>query len=105
MFCHRCGASVGSDVRFCPNCGQALPGAAPANPVGAIRPFGRIEASPGRWISEGWTLVQADLGSYVLIAFLFFVLSGVPFIQGALIAGFHIYTMKKLSGRNPEIAD
>jgi uncharacterized membrane protein len=105
MFCHRCGATVGSDVRFCPNCGQALPGAAPVNPVGALRPSGTIKASPGRWISEGWALVQADLGSYVLIAFLFFVLSGVPFIQGALIAGFHIYTMKKLSGRNPDIGD
>ena len=67
--------------------------------------FGRIEASPRRWISEGWALVQADLGSYVLIALLFFLLSGVPFIQGALIAGFHIYTIKKLGGRNPEIGD
>lgn len=105
MFCHRCGASVGSDVRFCPHCGQELPGPAPVHPVGAIRPSGRVEASPGRWISEGWALVQSDLGSYVLIALLFFLLSGVPFIQGALIAGFHIYTMKKLSGRNPEIGD
>jgi uncharacterized membrane protein len=104
MFCHRCGSAVGSEVRFCPSCGQALPGAATA--VAALpRPFGAIEASPGRWISEGWNLVQADLGSYVLIALLFFLLSGVPFIQGALIAGFHIYTIKKLSGRNPEIGD
>lgn len=109
MFCHRCGASVGSDVRFCPNCGQALPGPAPT--AGALKPVTSWtsvsipQARPGRWISEGWALVQADLGSYVLIAFLFFVLSGVPFIQGALIAGFHIYTMKKLSGRNPEIGD
>jgi uncharacterized membrane protein len=103
MFCHRCGGSVGSDVRFCPSCGQALPAIAPA--AGVTRPFGRIEASPGRWISEGWNLVQADLGSYVLIALLFFLLSGVPLIQGALIAGFHIYTMKKLSGRHAEVGD
>ena len=62
-------------------------------------------ASPGRWISEGWSLVQADLGNYVLITLLFFLLSGVPLIQGALIVGFHIYTMKKLSGRNASIGD
>ena len=103
MFCHRCGATVGSEVRFCPSCGQGLP--VPAPMAGVPKPFGRIEASPGRWISEGWTLVQADLGSYVLITLLFFLLSGVPLIQGALIAGFHIYTIKKLSGRNPEIGD
>jgi uncharacterized membrane protein len=56
-------------------------------------------------MSEAWELVQADLGSYVLIALLFFLLSGVPLIQGALIAGFHIYTIKRVSGRNPDIGD
>jgi uncharacterized membrane protein len=109
MFCHRCGAPVGSELRFCPNCGQALPtsvafsGGATA-PVSWASPS-RAVASPGRWISEGWALVQADLGNYVVIALLFFLLSGVPLIQGALIVGFHIYTMKKLSGRNPDIGD
>ena len=100
MFCHRCGASVASEVRFCPNCGQALPPPA-TSPAGAQAlpawmPPSTVVASPGRWISEGWSLVQADLGNYVLIALLFFLLSGVPLIQGALIVGFHIYTMKKL---------
>jgi uncharacterized membrane protein len=56
-------------------------------------------------MSEGWALVRADLGNYVLIGLLFFLLSGVPLIQGALIAGFHIYTMKTLSGRKPDVAD
>ncbi len=109
MFCHRCGAPVGSELQFCPNCGQALP--TPVASVGGARasvswtsPSG-AQASLGRWISEGWALVQADLGNYVLIALLFFLLSGVPLIQGALIVGFHIYTMKKLSGRNPDIGD
>jgi uncharacterized membrane protein len=108
MFCHRCGASVGSELRFCPNCGQILPTSATslggARPLGSWTPASR-EASPARWMSEGWTLVQADLGSYVLIALLFFLLSGVPLIQGALIAGFHIYTMKRLSGRRPDVGD
>jgi uncharacterized membrane protein len=109
MFCHRCGARVGSELRFCPNCGQALPTSATslggANPSALWKSPSRAEASPGRWMSEGWALVQADLGNYVLIGLLFFLLSGVPLIQGALIAGFHIYTMKTLSGRKPDIAD
>jgi uncharacterized membrane protein len=106
MFCHRCGARVGSELRFCPNCGQALPTSLEGAKIsGSWTPASRAEASPGRWISEGWALVQADLGNYVLIALLFFLLSGVPLIQGALVAGFHIYTMKKLSGRNPDIGD
>ena len=109
MFCHRCGVPVGSGLRFCPNCGQALP--APSTSQGVAisagswtSPYG-AEAHPGRWMSEAWELVQADLGSYVLIALLFFLLSGVPLIQGALIAGFHIYTIKRVSGRNPDIGD
>jgi uncharacterized membrane protein len=109
MFCHRCGAPVGSELQFCPNCGQALPASAAslgaAKPLASWTSLSRVEASPGRWMSEGWALVQADLGSYVLIGLLFFLLSGVPLIQGALIAGFHIYTIKRLSGRNPDIAD
>jgi uncharacterized membrane protein len=64
-----------------------------------------VQAEAGRWLGEGWALVQADLGNYLLISLLFFLLNGVPFIQGALIAGFHIYTIKKLAGRNPDIAD
>jgi len=64
-----------------------------------------VRASGGRWIGEGWELVKADLGNYIVISLLFAVLSGVPLIQGPLIAGFHIFTMKKLMGRNAEIGD
>ncbi len=109
MFCHRCGAEVGSGVGYCPRCGQFLP--PPAGTAGAPSPISpwaspdSVQAAPGRWLAEGWALVSADLGSYVLIALLFFLLSGVPLIQGALIAGFHIFTMKKIMGRNAEIAD
>ncbi len=45
------------------------------------------------------------MGNYVLISLIFFLLNGVPFIQGALIAGFHIYTMKKMMGRRAEFGD
>jgi uncharacterized membrane protein len=102
MFCQSCGTQVASDLRFCPNCGRSL-GGAPI-PVPWTPPTG-VQASGGRWIGEGWTIVKADLGNYVVIALLFALLSGVPFIQGPLIAGFHIYTMKKLSGRNAEVGD
>jgi uncharacterized membrane protein len=74
-------------------------------PVPVWAPPAGIQADTGRWLGEGWRLVQADLGSYLLISLLFFLLNGVPFIQGALIAGFHIYTIKKLAGRNPDVAD
>lgn len=107
MFCHSCGTQVGPDVQFCPNCGQslaagALSSAAPAPSWTA--PIG-IKAQPGRWIGEGWALVKADFGSYLLMGLVFGLLNSVLFIQGALIAGFHIFTMKKLMGRPTEFGD
>jgi uncharacterized membrane protein len=52
-------------------------------------------------------MVKADLGNYVLIALVFVALNGlVPVIlQGPLMAGFHIYCMKRLLGRPAEFAD
>jgi uncharacterized membrane protein len=106
MFCHRCGTQVNPDVQFCPSCGQAmsspLASGIPAPPW--VPPVG-IKATPGKWIGEGWEIVKQDMGTYVLITLIFVLLNGVPFIQGALIAGFHIYTMKKLMGRPAEFGD
>jgi hypothetical protein len=73
-------------------------------PVAWTAPTG-IKATPGKWMGEGWDLVKQDMGNYVLMSLIFFLLNGVPFIQGALIAGFHIYTMKKIMGRRAEFAD
>jgi uncharacterized membrane protein len=108
MFCQRCGTQVGSDVQFCPNCGQSLGGAPVSGSLPMAAPWTPptgIQASAGRWIGEGWALVKGDLGNYVVISLLFAILSGVPLIQGPLIAGFHIFTMKKLMGRNAEFGD
>jgi uncharacterized membrane protein len=105
MYCHRCGTQAG-DAAFCPNCGQSLtltPGTATPPPLWT--PPRAVQAASGRWLGEAWNLVMADLGSYVVIALLFILLSGVPFILGALIAGFHVYTMKKLKGQRAEIGD
>jgi|SRR5215471_8337633 len=103
MFCHRCGTQAG-DAAFCPNCGQSL-SLAPGTPAPAWTAPTGIQAASGRWLGEAWNLVTADLGAYVVIALLFFLLNSVPFLQGALIAGFHVYTMKKLMGRRAEIGD
>ncbi|HTP31912.1 MAG TPA: zinc-ribbon domain-containing protein [Candidatus Acidoferrales bacterium] len=106
MFCHSCGTQVNTGVQFCPNCGQSLAGPAPAVPADV--PFVArtgITATPGRWIGAGWEVVKADLGNIVLVALVFVLLNGVPLIQGALVAGFHFYFLKKLMGRNPEFAD
>src|SRR6185369_13611147 len=108
MFCQRCGTQASPGVQFCTNCGQSLggdpiSGSAPVPAPWTPRPG--IQASSGRWIGEGWALVKADLGNYIVITLLFIILSGVPLIQGPLIAGFHIFTIKKLLGRKPEFGD
>jgi zinc-ribbon domain len=107
MFCHSCGTQVPDDIQFCPQCGQAV-GASPLGappPSAPFVPRAGIKAEAGRWIGEGCDMVKKDIGNYALIALLFFLLNGVPLIQGALIAGFHIFTMKKLMGRNAEVGD
>ena len=105
MFCHRCGTQVDSSAQFCANCGQALAGAPGGTSVQAWTPPPQVEVAMGRWLSAGWNLVTEDLGTYVVITLISFLLSSVPLIQGSLIAGFHIYTLKKLTGRRAEFAD
>jgi len=106
MFCHRCGTQVAEGVAFCPSCGQSLAGSpiSPAPPPPWTPPT-NVQVAAGRWIGEGWNLVKQDMGTYILISLIFFLLNSVPFIQGALIAGFHIYTMKKIMGRRAEFGD
>jgi len=66
-----------------------------------------VQSQTGRWIGEGWRMVKADMGNYVLLAFVLMVLNAaVPFIlQGPLLAGFHIFCMKKTLNRPAELAD
>lgn len=108
MFCDKCGTQVAADQQFCPNCGQSVggpPAASGVAPPPAWTPPTHVQVTAGKWIGAGWTLVKADPGAYILAALIFFLLSGVPLIQGALVAGFHIYTMKKLMGRPAEFGD
>ena len=108
MFCTNCGSQISSDAVFCPVCGQSLAAfaSATAPPVAWTPPVG-VQSQTGRWIGEGWRIVQADLGNYVLLAFVSMVLNAaVPFIlQGPLLAGFHIFCMKKSLNRPAELAD
>src|SRR5258706_13136541 len=52
-------------------------------------------------------MVKADMGNFALMALVFVAISGMlPLIlQGAMLAGFHIYCMKRLLGRPAEFAD
>jgi uncharacterized membrane protein len=104
MFCHSCGTQVAPDVAFCPTCGQSLTAPPSLAPPAFVAPTG-IKATPGRWIGAGWSLVQSDLGNMVLVALIFIVVNSVPLINGALIAGFHYFFQKKLTGRRAEFTD
>ena len=106
MFCHKCGTQVSPDVRFCPSCGEALP-AVPASTAVAWTPPVGVQAQTGRWISEGWQMVKADMGTYVLMAVIFTLLNSVVpvIIQGPLVAGFHIFIIKKLLNRPTDFGD
>lgn len=110
MFCHKCGTQVSPEAQFCTTCGT--PFAADAGSLAAVpatpwTPPAVVQVRASHWIGEGWELVKADMGNYVLLALVFTLLSSmVPLIiQGPLIAGLHIYTMKKLLGRRAEFAD
>ena len=109
MFCHKCGSQVGPGVQFCPNCGEPL--AAPSPSGGAAPPVwtppAAVQARPGYWVGQGWQMVKADIGTFILLMIVFVVLNGmVPMIlQGPLIAGFQIFCMKKLLNRRTDFAD
>jgi uncharacterized membrane protein len=109
MFCHHCGVQNDDTARFCAGCGQPLTQALTSQeepaPQPAWTPPTHVHVTVGRWFGAAWELVTADLGNYLLIALLFFLLNGVPLIQGALIAGFHIYTMKKIMRRPADVGD
>jgi uncharacterized membrane protein len=110
MFCHQCGTQVSPDAQFCTTCGASFapgdPGLA-GSPVVPWTPPAVVNVRAGHWVGEGWELVKADLGNYVVLAIVFLVLGAmVPIIlQGPLIVGLHIFTMKKLLGRRAEFAD
>jgi uncharacterized membrane protein len=108
MFCQKCGAPVSPEVRFCPRCGQPLAPVGPASgpPVAWTAPVG-VKSDTGRWVSEGWQMVKADLGTYIVLALIFTAINSVGSVitQGPLMVGFHIVCMKKMMNRQTKIGD
>jgi hypothetical protein len=109
MFCSHCGTQLPDGSQFCTSCGRSLtgPGAlATTGPVVWTAPAG-IQSNTGRWIGAGWDMVKADLGTFFLMALvLSLVTSAVPIIlHGPLMAGFHIFCIKKLAGGRAEFGD
>lgn len=108
MFCTKCGTRIGSDAQVCPVCGQSLAATtSPTGPPVAWSPPLGVQAQTGRWIGEGWQMVKADIGNYILLTLVLMVLNAaVPIIlQGPLLAGFHIFCIKKTLNRPAELAD
>jgi uncharacterized membrane protein len=65
-----------------------------------------VEVRAGHWVGEGWRIVKSDIASYVLMTLVFFLLgSAAGLIQGSLIAGLHIFTIKKILGRKATFGD
>jgi uncharacterized membrane protein len=70
-------------------------------------PPAAVEVRAGHWVDEGWQMVKADIGTFILLTLVFAVLNSmVPMIlHGPLIAGFHIFCMKKILNRRTDFAD
>jgi len=66
-----------------------------------------VQARPGHWVDEGWQMVKADIGTFILLMIVFVAINAVvPMIlQGPLVAGFQIFCMKKLLNRRTDVGD
>jgi hypothetical protein len=111
MYCHSCGSPIESGAGFCASCGSAQrieagPGAVMPPPAAYTVRTG-VQSDTMRWIGEGWEVVKADLGTYVLMTIVMMLVSGaVPLLlQGATTAGFQIACRKTLRGQKPSVAD
>ena len=112
MFCNYCGAQLDPSAQFCTSCGRTLTGASPPapyveRPLGPFVVPGQIKARVGDWLSAGWELVKADLGTFVLATLIVLVVGGVvPLIlHGALLAGLFLFCSNKILGRRAELGD
>jgi uncharacterized membrane protein len=83
--------------------GPTLPSTLPA----AWTPPQIVEVRAGHWVGEGWRLVKSDISNYIVMTLVFLLLGSAAcgLIQGSLIAGLHLFTIKKILGRNAGFAD
>jgi uncharacterized membrane protein len=110
MFCHKCGTSAAPEAQFCPACGASLgpeTSGLAGSPAVAWTPPAVVDVRGGEWIPQGWRLVKADMGSYMLLALIYSALgSVVPLVlQGPLMAGIYIFTMRKMVSGRSDIGD
>jgi uncharacterized membrane protein len=65
------------------------------------------QATPGRWISEGWRIVSSDLGSFVLMTAIALALTFVGnfVVAGPLACGLFIAVRRRMQESRTEIAD
>jgi len=107
MFCSRCGTAFPAGTQFCASCGASI--AAPS--VAAVpAPWagpGQFEVRASEWVGQGWRIVKSDLSSYLLVGIIFCLLGGAAsgILQGALIVGLHIFTLRKLLERPASVSD
>jgi hypothetical protein len=119
-FCTKCGAELDPAARFCRVCGEpqgAIPppppsasAAPPPPPIVQVVPFqprAAISAHTGRWISEGWNLVSADLTTWILMTLIYIIVivAGAGVLHGPLAVGFYLAALKRMSGRTPQVGD
>ena len=111
MYCQSCGSPVETGAVFCASCGSAQrieagPGVVTTAPAAyTVRTGGQSDTV--RWIGEGWDVVKADLGTFVLMTIVMMLVNGaVPLLlQGATTAGFQIACRKSLRGQKPSVGD
>ena len=67
----------------------------------------RVQATPGRWISRGWQIVSADLGSFILMTAIALALTlvGNFVVAGPLTAGLFIAVRRRMQESRTDIAD
>jgi len=105
MFCHNCGSQIAAGAQFCAACGTPFPAVAGSSvPTTVyIAPSG-ISAQSGRWLSEGWAIVKADIWMFALLTLVVCVIN-IGLLTGPLQVGMHIYIMKRMFGRRAEFGD
>ncbi len=112
MFCHNCGANLDFNAERCPACGQPVNKATeiplpPPLPNPPFVPPTNPSVQTGKWISEGWAIVQNDIPMFALMTLIVAAVgSALPIIlHGAMAIGFHIAIIKKIRTGRLDIAD
>ena len=111
MFCQACGTQIADNLQFCPQCGKSqAPGGFAAftqRPAVPYTPPATVNVQSGRWIGEGWRLVQADLVMMILAGVIvFLVANAVPVVlKGPMYAGYYIYIANRLLYGRAEVGD